>query len=89
MPFNVSSSCWVVWDKLNGLTDFADCELAWTSFTTAVRKFNLRWQGMLRGEKGSLFHPNQKLQHVVSLIICLIKSYILFSERKTFYITLY
>jgi site-specific DNA-methyltransferase (adenine-specific) len=72
MPFNVSSSCWVVWDKLNGLTDFADCELAWTSFTTAVRKFNLRWQGMLRGEKGSLFHPNQK---PVALYKWLLKNY--------------
>lgn len=32
------SSCWIVWNKDNGKSDFADCELAWTSFNTAVRK---------------------------------------------------
>jgi DNA modification methylase len=25
------SSCWLVWDKLNGSNDFGDCELAWTN----------------------------------------------------------
>ena len=32
-----NSSCWVVWDKDN-TGDYADCELAWTSFKTATRK---------------------------------------------------
>lgn len=36
IPFD--SSCWIVWDKDN-TGNFADCELAWTSFKTAVRKF--------------------------------------------------
>ena len=40
MPFD--SSCWIIWDKENGENDFADCEMAWTSFSTAVRKFNFR-----------------------------------------------
>tara|TARA_A100000171_G_C2039934_1_gene99945 strand:- start:27 stop:449 length:423 start_codon:yes stop_codon:yes gene_type:complete len=44
----VNSPCWIVWDKDNGNTDFADCELAWTSFKTAVRKFKYKWQGMLQ-----------------------------------------
>jgi site-specific DNA-methyltransferase (adenine-specific) len=60
MPFD--SSCWIVWDKLNS-ADFADCELAWTSFDTAVRKFTWRWNGMLQGNmkyKEIRIHPTQK-----------------------------
>ena len=61
IPFD--SSCWIVWDKLNGKNDFADCELAWTSFKTAVRKFTYRWSGMLQGnmkDKEIRIHPTQK-----------------------------
>lgn len=61
IPFN--SPCWIVWDKENGTNDFADCELAWTSFKTAVRIFRFRWQGMLQGDmqhKEIRIHPNQK-----------------------------
>lgn len=59
----IPSSCWIVWDKENGKTDFADCELAWTSFNKAVRKFSFRWQGMLQGDmknKERRIHPTQK-----------------------------
>lgn len=61
MPYD--SHCWIVWDKDNGETDFADCELAWTSFDTAVRKFKYRWQGMLQENmknKEFRIHPTQK-----------------------------
>lgn len=60
---NPSSSCWLVWDKENGGTDFADCELAYTSFNTAVRIFRFRWNGMLQGnmkQKEVRIHPTQK-----------------------------
>lgn len=56
------SSCWIVWDKDN-TGDFADCELAWTSFGTAVRIFHFRWNGMLQEDmkhKENRLHPNQK-----------------------------
>jgi len=59
----VDSPCWIVWDKDNGASDFADCELAWTSFSTAVRMFRFRWNGMLQGDmknKECRIHPNQK-----------------------------
>lgn len=57
------SSCWIVWDKQNGENDFADCELSWTSFRTAVRIFRFRWNGMLQEDmkhKEIRLHPNQK-----------------------------
>lgn len=61
IPYN--ASCWIVWDKENGETDFADCELAWTSFNTAVRKFKWKWAGMLQEnmkKKETRIHPTQK-----------------------------
>lgn len=57
------SSCWIVWDKCNGNSDFADCELAWTSFKTTVRKFTFKWAGMLQGDmknKQNRIHPTEK-----------------------------
>jgi site-specific DNA-methyltransferase (adenine-specific) len=64
MPYD--SSCWIIWDKKTGNNDFADCELTWTSFSTAVRKFEFQWQGMIQGYGGNKslnenrIHPNQK-----------------------------
>jgi site-specific DNA-methyltransferase (adenine-specific) len=61
MPIN--SSCWIVWNKVNGETDFADCELAWTSFNTAVRMLTFKWSGMLQQDmknKELRIHPTQK-----------------------------
>ncbi|MBP9234020.1 MAG: site-specific DNA-methyltransferase [Hyphomonadaceae bacterium] len=55
------AKCWFVWDKENGESDFADCELAWTNLPKAVRRIRYMWNGMLRanGEaRGD--HPTQK-----------------------------
>lgn len=61
------SPAWVVWDKMNGDTDFADCELAWTSFKSAVRKVSFLWNGMLQGQsietgRGGQAQGNHKLK---------------------------
>jgi len=72
IPFD--SSCWIVWDKLNS-GNFADCELAYTNFDTAVRKFEFRWNGMLQGDmknKEIRIHPTQK---PVALYKWLLKNY--------------
>ena len=61
--FPIDSSCWIVWDKDNGETDFADCELAWTSFKSAVRRFKWTWAGMRQQNmknKEVRIHPTQK-----------------------------
>jgi site-specific DNA-methyltransferase (adenine-specific) len=61
--FAADSSCWIVWDKITGNSDFADSELAWTSFKTAVRNFRFQWSGMLQGnmkDKEIRIHPTQK-----------------------------
>lgn len=55
------SPCWLVWDKLNGDTDFADCELAWTNMRKAVRRIRYLWNGALRANKETRGdHPTQK-----------------------------
>jgi len=55
------SSCWLVWDKENGDSDFADCELAWTNIPKAVRRIRYMWNGMLRANKEMRGdHPTQK-----------------------------
>jgi DNA modification methylase len=66
------SSCWIVWDKDNGNNDFADCELCWTSFKTAVRKYKHRWNGMLQEDmkhKEIREHPTQKPAKLIEKIL--------------------
>lgn len=56
------ASCWLVWDKVNGGSDFADCELAWTSHRGAVRMLRHQWSGMFRATERDRprVHPTQK-----------------------------
>lgn len=63
------SSCWLVWDKLNGSNDFADCELAWTNWPKAVRRIQWRWNGMIRQGNEDRFHPTQKPLEVMKWVI--------------------
>lgn len=71
----INSSCWVVWDKVNGDNGYADCELAWTSFESAVRKYKYMWAGMLQENmknKEARIHPTQK---PIALYQWLLKNY--------------
>ena len=57
-----NSSCWFFWDKGTGDNDFADGELAYTSFKGALRKAKVSWVGANAKEKSDKdrFHPTQK-----------------------------
>lgn len=58
-----NTQCWIVWDKDNGNSGYADFEVAWTSFNLASRIFKFRWNGMLQQDmknKEERIHPTQK-----------------------------
>ena len=66
-----NSPCWIVWDKLN-TGNFSDCELAWTSFKSAVRKYEFIWNGMLQQNmknKEKRIRPTQKPVDLFGMIL--------------------
>lgn len=68
-----NSMCWLVWDKDNGESDFADVELAWTSFNKAARLYKWTWSGMIReGKREEHVHPTQK---PTGLFVKILKDY--------------
>ena len=57
-----NTPCFIIWDK-NNTGNFADAELAWTSFNTATKIFKSTWNGMLQHDmknKETRIHPTQK-----------------------------
>ncbi|WP_299526020.1 DNA methyltransferase [uncultured Lutibacter sp.] len=63
MPFD--SSCWLIWDKKNDGFSFADAEMAWTSFDTAIRFFRYH-----RGQQtDKRIHPTQKPKELYRFIL--------------------
>lgn len=71
----LDSPCWIFWDKNRESQDFADGELAWTSFKSAVRQFTFLWDGFRQGDmknKEKRIHPTQK---PVKLYEWLLKNY--------------
>jgi DNA modification methylase len=66
------STHWLVWDKLNTMPTFGDCELVWTnSERKSVKKITHEYNGLL-GKEQTRQHPTQK---PVSLITKLILGY--------------
>jgi site-specific DNA-methyltransferase (adenine-specific)/modification methylase len=66
------STHWIVWDKLNTMPSFGDCELFWTNLERkSVKKITLQYNGLLGKEKFR-YHPTQK---PVALMEYLIKTY--------------
>ena len=51
---------WIVWDKINTMPTFSDCELAWTNCKrTSVKKITVEYNGLL-GKESSREHATQK-----------------------------
>ena len=59
------SSCWIVWNKLNGKSHFADCELAWTSFNSTTRIYEQTVQSYSKER----IHPTQKPVELYKFLI--------------------
>lgn len=54
----------IIWDKVNGKTDFSDCEIAYCSMHDSVRLFRYMWNGMMQGKsitEGHIMQGNKKL----------------------------
>ena len=73
--FDFSSPGWIVWDKCRRGLDFADCEIAYSSFNKPMRIFEFRLNGFLHpvgGKYEPKIHINQK---PVALYRWLLKNY--------------
>ena len=54
------TGAWLFWDKGTGDNDFADGELAWTSYNGALRKITKSWVGANAKDGLERIHPTQK-----------------------------
>lgn len=53
------SRCWIFWDKMKFVDNYADGELAWTSFDRNTKKVEIQHHGFLTKD-GKSIHPTQK-----------------------------
>lgn len=53
------SRCWIFWDKMKLVDNYADGELAWTSFDRNTKKIQIQHDGF-RTKDGKSIHPTQK-----------------------------
>lgn len=64
-----TSKHWLVWDKLNTMPTFGDCELAWTNIErNSVKKYTVEYNGLIGKEK-ERSHPTQKPVKLFSVIL--------------------
>lgn len=61
---------WLVWDKLNTMPTFSDCELIWTNVNRkSVKKYTHNNNGLMAEQKESRVHPTQKPTDLIKRII--------------------
>lgn len=65
------TKCFVFWYKQNPVKNFADGELAWTSFDKPALCFPFRYYGNLEGNTTATkrIHPTQKSTHLYSYLL--------------------
>ncbi len=51
---------WIYWDKGTGANDFSDGELAYTSFSRALRAYKVSWVGANANNGTPRIHPTEK-----------------------------
>jgi site-specific DNA-methyltransferase (adenine-specific) len=69
------SPSWIFWNKVRESQDFADGELAWTSFSSAVKMFTFAWDGFRQGDMKNKEHRIHPTQKPVKLYKWLLKNY--------------
>ena len=62
MDYLPNTNCYVVWAKHQPLPQYADCELAWTSFSKPAKVFDFLIHKSTANNKatGGIIHPTQK-----------------------------
>ena len=70
-----ATSSWLIWDKRvedKYSNDFADCEMAWTSYKKPAKIYRFLYSGMIQQDmknKDKRFHPTQKPSELFKNII--------------------
>ena len=60
---------WIVWDKLNTMPSFGDCELIWTNIKrNSVKKIVREYNGLM-GKEETRYHPTQKPLDLIGKLI--------------------
>jgi site-specific DNA-methyltransferase (adenine-specific) len=63
--------CFIYWHKGNPVNNFADGELAWTSFDKNAKQFDFKYYGNLQGKTSAdnKIHPTQKPKELYKWIL--------------------
>ena len=60
---------WIVWDKLNTMPSFGDCELIWTNIDRkSIKKITHQYNGLI-GKESFRSHPTQKPLELIKKIL--------------------
>ena len=68
--WNFAGRGFIFWNKFTNVPNFADGELAWTSFNKVAKCYNFQWSGFIKtGETEKAIHPTQKPLKLFEMIL--------------------